>query len=96
MDTEPINNQVVGNGFCSSVVEHWSSNLEDAGSIPSRKALEFHFSQLVPIWVLDRPVAKGVGRKKLPFPPRKILAPLENVWEALRPSLNFELFICRI
>ena len=29
--------QVVGNGFCSSVVEHWSSNPEDAGSIPSRK-----------------------------------------------------------
>ena len=24
--------QVVGNGFCSSVVEHWSSNPEDAGS----------------------------------------------------------------
>ena len=23
--------QVVGNGFCSSVVEHWSSNPEDAG-----------------------------------------------------------------
>ena len=36
--------QVVGNGFCSSVVEHWSSNPEDAvGSIPSRKALELHF-----------------------------------------------------
>ena len=32
--------QVVDNGFCSSVVEHWSSNPEDAGSIPSRKALE--------------------------------------------------------
>ena len=27
--------QIVGNGFCSSVVEHWSSNPEDAGSIPS-------------------------------------------------------------
>ena len=40
--------QVVGNGFCTSVVEHWSSNPEDAGSIPSRKALELHFSQLVP------------------------------------------------
>ena len=39
-------------GFCSSVVEHWSSNPEDAGSIPSRKALELHFSQLVPVWVL--------------------------------------------
>ena len=37
---------------CSSVVEHWSSNPEDAGSIPSRKALELHFSQLVPVWVL--------------------------------------------
>ena len=44
--------QVVGNGFCSSVVEHWSSNPEDAGSIPSRKASELHFSQLVPVWVL--------------------------------------------
>ena len=44
--------QVVGNGFCSSVVEHWSSNPEDAGSIPSRKVLELHFSQLVPVWVL--------------------------------------------
>ena len=36
---------------CNSVVEHWSSNPEDAGSIPSRKALELHFSQLVPVWV---------------------------------------------
>ena len=44
--------QVVGNGFCSSVVEHWSGNPEDAGSIPSRKASELHFSQLVPVWVL--------------------------------------------
>ena len=44
--------QVVSNGFCSSVVEHWSCNPEDAGSIPSRKALELHFSQLVPVWVL--------------------------------------------
>ena len=44
--------QVVGNGFRSSVVEHWSSNPEDAGSIPSRKALELHFSQLVPVRVL--------------------------------------------
>ena len=44
--------QVVVNDFCSSVVEHWSSNPEDAGSIPSRKALELHFSQLVPVWVL--------------------------------------------
>ena len=43
---------VVGNGFCSSVVEYWSSNPEVAGSIPSRKALELHFSQLVPVWVL--------------------------------------------
>ena len=41
--------QVVGNG---SVVEHWSSNPEDAGSIPSRKALELYFSQLVPVSVL--------------------------------------------
>ena len=40
------------NGICSSVVEHWSGNPEDAGSIPSRKALELHFSQLVPVWVL--------------------------------------------
>ena len=39
--------QVVGNGFCSSVVEQWSSNPVDVGSIPSRKALELHFSQLV-------------------------------------------------
>ena len=31
------------------LVEHWSSNPEDAGSIPSWKALEFHFSQLVPV-----------------------------------------------
>ena len=38
--------QVVGNGFCRS------SNPEDAGSIPSWKALELHFSQLVPVWVL--------------------------------------------
>ena len=31
----------------------WSSNPEDTGStIPSRKALELHFSQLVPVWVL--------------------------------------------
>ena len=44
--------QVVSNGFCSWVVDHWSSNPEDAGSIPSRKALELHFSQLVPVWVL--------------------------------------------
>ena len=44
--------QVVGNSFCSSVVEHWSGNPEDAGSIPSRKALELHFSQLVLFWVL--------------------------------------------
>ena len=44
--------QVVGNGFYSSVVEHWSGNPEDAGSIPSRKALELHFSQLIPVWVL--------------------------------------------
>ena len=45
--------QGFGNGFfCSSVVEHWSSIPEDAGSIPSRKALELHFSQLVPVWVL--------------------------------------------
>ena len=35
--------QGVGNGFCSSVVEHWSSNPEDMGLIPSRKALELHF-----------------------------------------------------
>ena len=28
------------------MVEHWSSNPEDAGSIPSRKVLELHFSQL--------------------------------------------------
>ena len=34
------------------VAEHWSSNPEDAGSIPSQKALELHFSQLVPVWVL--------------------------------------------
>ena len=44
-----LNSKVVGNGFCSSVVEHWSSNPEDAGSIPSRKALELHFSQLGPV-----------------------------------------------
>ena len=36
----------------AQLVEHWSSNPEDAGSIPSRKALELHFSQLVPVWVL--------------------------------------------
>ena len=47
-----IRAQVVGNGFCSSVVEHWSSIPEDASSIPSRKALELYFSQLVPVWVL--------------------------------------------
>ena len=44
--------QVVSNSLCSLVVEHWSSNPEDAGSIPSQKALELHFSQLVPVWVL--------------------------------------------
>ena len=45
--------QVVGNDFCSSVVEHWSTNPEDAGSIPSpRKTLELHFLQMVPVWVL--------------------------------------------
>ena len=44
--------QVVGNGFCSSVVEHWSGNPQYAGSIPSRKTLELHFSQLVPVLVL--------------------------------------------
>ena len=44
--------QVVGSGFCSPVVEHWSSNPEDAGSIPSRKALKLHFSQLVNVSVL--------------------------------------------
>ena len=31
---------------CSLVVENWSSNPEDVGSIPSRKALELHFSLL--------------------------------------------------
>ena len=31
--------------ICSSVVEHWSNNPEDVGSITSRKALELHFSQ---------------------------------------------------
>ena len=36
----------VGNGFCSSGVEHWSSNPKDGDSIPSRKALELCFSQL--------------------------------------------------
>ena len=41
--SHPFRAQVVGNGFCSSVVEHWSSNAGDAGSIPSRKALELHF-----------------------------------------------------
>ena len=44
--------QVVGKGICSSVVEHWSSNSEDAGSIPTRKTLQLHFLQLVPVWVL--------------------------------------------
>ena len=43
---------VVGNSFCSLVVENWSSNPEDAGTIPSEKALELHFSQLVPVWLL--------------------------------------------
>ena len=38
------------------VLYHWATeavayNL-DAGSIPSRKALELHFSQLFPVWVL--------------------------------------------
>ena len=44
---------VVDNGFCSSVVEHWSSiyNPEDADSIPSRKALELHFSHFS-VWRL--------------------------------------------
>ena len=31
---------------------HWSSNPEDEGSIPRRKALELNFSQLVQVWVL--------------------------------------------
>ena len=42
----------VSSSFCSSVVEHWSSNPEDAGSSPSRETSELHFSQLVPVWVL--------------------------------------------
>ena len=46
------NSTVVKIYSCSSVVEHWSSNPEDAGSIPSWKALELHFLQLVPVWVL--------------------------------------------
>ena len=37
----------------AQLVEHWSSNPEVAGSIPSRKALELHFSQLVPVWVYN-------------------------------------------
>ena len=36
----------------AQLVEHWSSNPEVAGSIPSQKAIELHFSQLVPVWVL--------------------------------------------
>ena len=36
----------------AQLVEHWSSNPEVAGSIPSWKALELHFSQLLPVWVL--------------------------------------------
>ena len=44
--------QVVDNDFCSSVVEYWSGNQEDAGSIPFRKALELQFSQLVSVCVL--------------------------------------------
>ena len=39
--------------FCGSVVEHWSSNPEDEGSIPSWKAFELHVSQLVPVWVYN-------------------------------------------
>ena len=31
----------IGNGFCSSVVEHWSSNTENVGLVPSRKACIF-------------------------------------------------------
>ena len=36
----------------SDKLEHWSSNPEDEGSIPRRKALELNFSQLVQVWVL--------------------------------------------
>ena len=36
----------------AQLVEHRSSNPKVAGSIPSRKALELHFSQLVPFLVL--------------------------------------------
>ena len=36
----------------AQLVEHWSSNPEVVSSIPSWKALELHFSQLVPVWVL--------------------------------------------
>ena len=31
--------------ICRSVVEHWSNNPEDVGSITSRKVLELHFPQ---------------------------------------------------
>ena len=39
-------------GFFWIRPEKRCSNPEVAGSIPSRKALELHFSQLVPVWVL--------------------------------------------
>ena len=46
------NSSVATEAVADNLVEHWPSNPEDAGSIPSRKALELHFSQLVPVWVL--------------------------------------------
>ena len=36
----------------AQLVEHRSTNPKVAGSIPSWKALELHFLQLVPFWVL--------------------------------------------
>ena len=41
--------QVVGNGFCSSVVEHWSSNPEDAVRFTAGRPWSCILRNLVPV-----------------------------------------------
>ena len=60
------------------MVEHWSSNPEDAGSIPSRKALELHFSQLVPVLGLIMYILTT-----LEFPTHNIDFHLYNKWPGI-------------
>ena len=55
--------------MASVVEQYWSSNPEDSGSIPSRKALELHFLQLVPVWVLNFCV---FGQNKFAIPSFKM------------------------